>query len=407
MPAVERLTKRLVDATRPPDSGELLLWDSEVSGFGLRVRAGGSKTYVVKYGVGRRGKARRVTIGRHGSPWTTETARDEARRLLGLVAFGNDPAAARALARNMPTVEEFAQRYINEHASAHKKAGSVQADRGLLTRVILPRLGNLRLDKVTRSDVATLHLARHDTPTDANRMLALLSRMFTLAELWGLRPTGSNPCKGVPRYKETKRERYLSEQELVRLGAALGAAERDGSESPFVLACVKLLVFTGARLSEILTLRWPHVDFHAAVLRLPDSKTGAKLVRLNPAALEVLTTIPRVEGNPHVIAGEVAGQHFVGIQHAWQRVRDRAGLGDVRLHDLRHSFASVAAAGGASLPIIGALLGHSQAATTHRYAHLSDDPLRAVASAVGARLSAALQRGASSTNGEDGSTPAA
>ncbi len=407
MPASERITKRTVDAAKPPESGEVVLWDSEISGFGLRIRAGGSKTYVVKYGVGRRGKSRRVTIGRHGAPWTPELARDEARRLLGTVAFGDDPAATRALAKSMPTIEEFSRRYIDEHAVAHKKPRTVLADRSLLSRIILPRLGNLRLDKVTRNDLATLHLARRDTPTDANRMLALVSHMFTLAELWGLRPAGSNPCKGIPRYKETKRERYLSEQELVRLGAALAAAAAQRSESLFVLACVKLLIFTGARLSEILTLQWPQVDLDSAVLRLPESKTGAKLVRLNAAAVAVLRTMPRVAANPYVIAGEVEGQHFIGIQHAWQRIRERAGLGDVRLHDLRHSFASVAAAGGASLPIIGALLGHTQASTTHRYAHLSDDPLRAVAGSVGEKLAAALDRGAAEANGDSDSTSGA
>ena len=229
-----------------------------------------------------------------------------------------------------------------------------------------------------------------DKPYQANRTVAMLSKFFNWTEKLGLRPDGSNPCRHVEKYREAKRERFLSEAELARLGEALRAAETDKTASPWVIAAIRLLTLTGARLSEVLTLRWDYVDFDRATIRLPDSKTGAKTLHLNAPALEVLSAIPRLEDNPHVICGERKGAHLVNIQKPWRRIRKAAGLNDVRIHDLRHSFASVAAAGGMSLPLIGALLGHSQPATTARYAHLSSDPLRAASDAIAGRIAGAM-----------------
>lgn len=395
MLAAERITKRRVDTAMPPADGELWLWDSDVAGFGLRVRAGGTKVYVLKYGTGRRGLARRVTIGRHGAPWTPDTAREEARRLIGLVSSGKDPASARAQAKGIPLLEEFSERYLREHAVPHKKPASVGEDRANLRRAILPALGKLRLDTITRADIVRFHLSRKDTPTNANRCLALLSHMFATSEKWALRPDGSNPCRHVERFPENKRKRFLKPDEMARLGKALAQAKApaDGTaESPMALAALRLLILTGARLSEILTLRWEHVDLERGVLHLPDSKTGDRPVFLNAPAQDVLKKLPRIEGNPHVIPGKIAGTHLTigGIEHCWWRVRERAQLNDVRIHDLRHSFASVAVAGGTSLPIIGALLGHSKAETTQRYAHVSNDPLKSAAETVGASIAAAL-----------------
>jgi integrase len=395
MPSVERITKRRVDTAMPPADGELWLWDSDVAGFGLRVRAGGTKVYVLKYGTGRRGLARRVTIGRHGAPWTPDTAREEARRLIGLVSSGKDPAAARAQAKGIPLLEEFSERYLREHAVPHKKPASVAEDRANLRRAILPALGKLRLDTITRADIVRFHLSRKDTPTNANRCLALLSHMFATSEKWALRPDGSNPCRHVERFPENKRKRFLKPDEMARLGTAFVEAQapaKGTAESPMALAALRLLMLTGARLSEILTLRWEHVDLKHSVLHLPDSKTGDRPVFLNAPARGILEKLPRIEGNPHVIPGKIAGTHLTigGIEHCWWRVRERAQLSDVRIHDLRHSFASVAVAGGTSLPIIGALLGHSKAETTQRYAHLSNDPLKSAAETVGASIAAAL-----------------
>jgi integrase len=395
------LTKRAVDAAK---SGAVL-WDDEVRGFGLRVRER-SKVYVVKVPTGRRGRARWLTVGKHGSPWTVEQARDEAKKLLGLVAAGDDPAAAKAKAKGLPTVAEFAKRYVDRHARPHKAAASVREDERMLERVILPRLGAYRVDQVQPQDVARLHDERHDTPTDANRALALVSKMMSLAEVWGLRPRGSNPCRGIQRFKEARRERFLSEAELARLGAALREAEK---AAPFAVAAVRLLVLTGARRSEILRARWPDVDTGAGTLRVENPKEGEpKLIRLGPPALKVISDLPKVRGNPYLIPGDKKGRPLASLGHFWsghtvkkgedgkpQRVhvggiRDKAALADVRLHDLRHSFASVAVSGGASLPLIGALLGHRQPQTTQRYAHAAADPLRMTAEAVSKRIASSM-----------------
>ncbi len=391
-----KLTKRLVDAAEAADGRDTYLWDSEVRGLGLRVqRTGGAKAFVLKYGMGRRGLTRKYTIGRVGSPWTVELARDEARRLLGLIASGVDPATTRATANATPTLAEFAERYLRDHAVPHKKPRSSEGDRANLERRILPVIGSLRLDRVTRADMTRFHLGMKETPTGANRCLALLSHMFTMAEKWGLRPDYSNPCRHVERFRENRRERFLSEAEMARLGTTLGEIEADGSESPYVVAAVRLLIFTGCRMSEIVTLRWDYVDMELGALRLPDSKTGAKVIVLNAPARAVLAGLPRLGGNEYAILGIKSGAPLSDLEHPWRRIRVRAGIPDVRLHDLRHSFASVGASHGESLLVIGALLGHARAETTRRYAHLSDDPLRAAAEAIGDRIAAAMSGGRS------------
>jgi integrase len=231
---------------------------------------------------------------------------------------------------------------------------------------------------VTRADISRLHHAHHRTPYAANRTLAILSKMFTLAEKWGERPDGSNPCRHVEKYGEVKRERMLSADEFGRLAEAL----RQPGHPPYVVAAIKLLVFTGARLSEVLGLRWEWVDFERGEARLPDSKTGAKTLHLPAPALTVLAELPRVAGNPFVVVGQIKSKHLVNIEKPWRAIRKDAALDNVRIHDLRHAFASVAASSGMGLPIIGKMLGHTQAATTHRYAHLASDPVKAAATLV-------------------------
>jgi integrase len=387
-----KITKRSVDALRPaPDGSEVILWDSDIAGFGVRVQRGDTKTYILKYrvGTGRGAPLRKLTIGRHGSPWAPEQARAEARRLLGLVAQGKDPASAKSEAKAAPTIADFAARFLGEHAEAKRKASTATEYQRLLNRIILPSLGKRKVADIKRADITKLHHANRAAPYQANRTLAVLSKMMNLAERWGLRVDGTNPCRHVERYAEKKRERMLSAEELARLGDVL--AEYDGS--PYYAAAIKLLVFTGARLGEILGLRWQWIDFERGEARLPDSKTGAKTIHLPPPALAVIAELPRISGNPHVIVGRGASGALVNLEKPWRAIRQKAGLENARLHDLRHAFASIAAASGMGLPIIGKMLGHTQAQTTQRYAHLASDPVKAAAATVASKIAAAMAGG--------------
>ena len=398
-----RITKRAVDALKPGS----ILWDMDVNGFGVRCQRR-DKVYFLKASI--RGKQRWLTIGPHGSPWTPEKARKEAKRKQGDIAAGKDPATDREAAKNNPTIAGLCDRYYEGYAKEHKKPSSASADKANIENHVKPLLGKSFITDVTQADIDCFKKAVKDGKTArprketqqggpgvvggpgvANRCLALLSKMLNLAERWGLRPGGTNPCRHVDKYKENKRERFLSEAELARLGDALAKGENEGTETPHAVAAIRLLIFTGARLGKILSLEWAHVDFEKAMLLLPDSKTGKKIVYLSAPALEVLANLPRIEGNPHVICGHNEGAALINLQKPWTRIREKAGLDGMRLHDLRHSFASVAASGGLSLPMIGKLLGHTQAATTERYAHLAADPIRAANEAIGQRIAAAMK----------------
>lgn len=380
-----RLTKRAVEAAKPAER-DVFLWDDAMPGFGLRVLPSGKRGYLIQYRA--KGRTRRLALGLHGT-LTPEQARRLAAEQLACVRRGEDPSADRAAARHAATVAEFSERYLAQHADVKKKPRSVEGDRALLRLHVLPALGRRKLEAVNRADVIALHHAMRGTPGAANRVLALLSKMFNLAERWGVRPDGSNPCRHVERYPSHPRERYLSDAELTRLGEAIREAEQTGGESREAIAALRLLVFTGCRLGEVLGLRWGFVDFERACLRLPDSKTGAKVVPLNAPALAVLASLDR--RSEWVLPGRDGAGHLFDLNGPWRRAQRRAGLEGVRLHDLRHSFASVGAGSGHSLHVIGGLLGHRSTMTTKRYAHLADDPLRSATEAIGARLAAALE----------------
>lgn len=377
-----RITKRAVDALKP---GEYL-WDSEVSGFGVRRTAGGYTSYVLRYRSIAR-QQRYLTIGRHGSPWTPESARQRAKALVGEVVTGGDPAQERDTKRSALTLKEFSDIYLADHALPKKKPRSAEGDAINLRRHILPRLGRLLLEDIGRGDIARLHAEMKSTPATANRCQALLSKMFSLAERWGYLKDRTDILRGVDRYPEKPRNRFLSAAEREALRKAITEEEMSGRSSPMFLALVKLLAFTGARLSEIRTARWSDLDVHGRRLVLADSKTGAKSILLGDAALEVIGRLPRFEGNPYLLPGSRTGQPLVGVQKAWQRLRLSAGLPNVRLHDLRHTFASVMASHGHSLIAIGSVLGHRQVGTTARYAHLTKDPVHAAANDASAEIS--------------------
>ena len=247
---------------------------------------------------------------------------------------------------------------------------------------------------VTRAQIHAFHQKMKDKPTQANRTLEILSKMFNLAEEWEYRPPNTNPRKGIKKYPETKRERFLSAAELERVGEVLAEMEDERVEMPSAIAAVRLLMFTGCRLNEIMTLDWRHVDLKAALLRLPDSKTGAKNVQLGAAAVAVLQSIRRVKDNTWVLTGKVEGGRLTDLQPFWQRVRTRAGLNDARIHDLRHTFASIAVADGMPLYSVGKLLGHASTQTTARYAHLGAGTMKVAADRVSSLIAGHMPQAA-------------
>jgi len=398
-----KITKRLLESLKGEQE---FTWDSEVKGFGVRARKSGAKSYIVQYRF--EGRQRKYTIGKCES-MAPSHARREAAQILSMVNRGIDPAAMKQERRAAPTLKEFSETYLTEYAQGHKKESSVLEDTRLLEKHVFPAIGNHKVRSISQADVSRLHSSLSETPYQANRVLALLSKVFNLAEKWGYREDKPNPCRHVDRYREESKERYLSTQELERLGTALTEAEKSKNAIPSAIAAIRLLIFTGCRKNEILRLKWEHVDFERACLRLPDSKTGQKVVYLNVPALNLLNGLERV--SEWVIPGDDTSTHLVNLNRIWSGydhvekregkgkgkryhrigLRDLAGLPDVRLHDLRHSFASVAAGAGLGLPIIGKLLGHTQAATTAKYAHLADDPMRQAAEEVGKRIAEAMK----------------
>ena len=376
-----KLTKRHIDAL-PARDKEYFVWDDTLKGFGARVYPNGGKRYVAQ--AFRRGKTIRVQIGRHGA-LSFEEAKARARNIIADIDDGRNPNKEKEAERQSPTVAQLAERFLEEYVPAHCKPRTRVEYRHAVKRYILPALGSIKVLALARDDVAALHHDMRDKPYQANRTLGVVSKMMNLAEAWGLRPDRSNPCYHVRKYREKKRERFLTAQELTRLGKAL---DEEQSFAPSAVTAFRLLLYTGARLSEIQTLKWEHI--RGDRIHLQYSKTGAKTIPLNGPALEILATTERIDGNPYVIVGTGEKAHLTDLQKPWRRVRKAAGLEDVRIHDLRHTFASEAVMGGESLPMVGRILGHTQAQTTARYAHLADDPLRKASERIASSLKEAM-----------------
>lgn len=383
-----KLTKRVVESARPGRT-DLVLWDRRLSGFGCKITPKGKRSYLLYYRT-LDGRQRRPTLGVHGKI-TCDQARSKAQQWLARVAMGEDPSDDLREAREKPTVREFSERYLDEHARPKKKPRSVTSDISNLNNHVLPALGKKRIDLVTRVDIQRLHAKMANRPGAANHVLGLLSKMFNLAEKWGLRPDGSNPCRHIEKYPGRKMERYLSTEEFRRLAQVLNQAEQERTIFIGAIHATRLLIFTGCRVGEILSLKWEYVDFENNRVSLPDSKTGRKMVYLSGPAIEVLNSIPRVTGNPYVLVGRFDRGHMARMGHHWLELRKRAKLDNVRMHDLRHSYASVAANLGESLPMIGKLLGHTQAQTTARYAHLAADPVKEAAERIANRIDSAMK----------------
>ena len=291
-----------------------------------------------------------------------------------MVGEGIDPFAD----ANIQTLEELGRDYLTLHANVKKATASAKKDKQYIDTIILPHFGkSTPVDKITTKQIEKLHVSMIDTPYQANRILALLSKMFSLAVKWKAVP--DNPCKGIDKFTEQPRERYLTKDELKRLVAAL-----DTFPDRNIAGALALMMLTGCRKTEALTATWDQFDIEAGVWTKPSHHTKQKRVHrvpLNAAAVQLLQTLPRT--GRHVFPGRVEGQPLQDIKKAWETLRQAAQVPDLRMHDLRHSYASMLASQNLSLPIIGQLLGHTQAQTTKRYAHLLDEPLRNATNGVG------------------------
>lgn len=422
-----KISKRAVDLADCA-RGRHSLWDGELRGFGVQIEPTGTKTYVVRYrpkGLGRDGPRRFYKIGRHGD-LTADEARQRAKAILGLVADGQDPAAKLKAARSEHvrrrdalTIEALGAIFLKEHVKARRKARTAVGYETLLHKHAYPQIGRIKAEALSRADVARLHASLKGSPHTANRVVAVLGSMYSYAQKNGLVPENLSPTRGVEKFQEEGRERYLSSAELHRLGAAIAEGETIGLPwefdpaapnakhvpkewkgqreklDPHASAAIRLLLLTGARLREILDLRWSHVDLERGLLFLPDSKTGRKTIVLSSAAMAIVERLAAEDiagrkRNGYVIKGVEDGKPRRDLKRPWEAIRRHAKLDGVRLHDLRHTFASLGAGASLGLPIVGKLLGHSQPQTTARYAHLDADPLRRASDIIGAQIEKAM-----------------
>jgi integrase len=381
--ARQKLTKAVVD--RLPGQGtEYVVWDAELPGFGIRVKPTGIKSFIVQYRNRKTGASRRKTVGQYGALLSLYRAKEAARILLAEALKGNDPVTDGRTARAAPTMRDLASAYLEQHAIPKKRSKSVVDDRSMLMTVILPRFGSVKIQELSRREIQAVHTAMADRPYQANRVLALLSKMFSLAVQWGWR--ADNPVKGIERYREDRRDRWLSDAELARLLTVLGHHPNQRAAN-----AVRMQLLTGARIGEALKARWSDIDLVRGVWVKGSHHTKQKKTEhlpLSNAALQLLMEMrTRADADAsYLFPGEAEGMPLQSIKKFWRKVVAAAELGDYRLHDNRHTYASHLVSNGLSLEIVGKLLGHTNPLTTRRYAHLADSPLRAAAEQFGAKL---------------------
>lgn len=410
--ATQKLTKRAIDALPVRDT-VYVAYDNSLPGFGCRVTPNGARSWIVEFrphGGGRRVAKKRITLG-PVSVLTPDQARQTAAEVLAKIRLGHDVLQDRAGRRSASTLADLVERFIREEVRPTRKPRTSALYEMYFRVHVLPALGARRAREITLADVAKLHRKiGTTTPVTANRVATLISALFSWAARLGQVPEDCNPARGITRYREKGRERFLSDEELARLGDVLRQAETIGlpwvvdqsssnvkhvpktnrrtKVSPFATAAIRVLLLTGCRLREVLNLRWEEFDRERGMLFLPDSKTGRKPIVLSGAALAVLEGIPRV--GDYVVSGRDPDRARHDLKRPWEAIRTCAGLGDMRLHDLRHSFAATGAASNLGLPIIGKLLGHKRAETTSRYAHIAAGPLKIAADAIASQLAAKI-----------------
>lgn len=388
-----KMTKREIDALASADGRPAYLWDGSLAGFGVKALPSGKKVFLVKYrtnGGGRNAPQRWLTLGSYGH-LTLDEARRSAQRKLADVADGKDPQAVKFGLREAPIFSDVWTRFETDILPSRKPT-TVKEYKSQWSNLIQPKFGKQRVDAITASEIDRFHKSLRSSPYRANRVLALLRRLMSLAEGWGMRSPGTNPCSRVEQFRERARQRYLDAAELKAIGDAIDALVAEQSISATAGNAVEMLALTGSRLTEILNAEWAWIDTERGMMLLPDSKTGAKPVYLSTEAIAVLDRQkPIAADSDYVFPSPRGDKPYVNLRKSWVQICDRAKLKGVRLHDLRHTVASVAVGQGASLPLIGKLLGHTQAQTTMRYAHIDIDPALKAANQVGAAISEAMR----------------
>ena len=387
-----KLNKTLIDSLVASDGKPVFLWDI-LPGFGVKAMPTGKKTFVVKYrvnGGGRAAQQRWLALGQFGHI-TCDQARNLAQQALAAIARGENSQADRRAKRAAPQLNEVWERFAAIQLPM-KKPSTRRDYQSQWKDLIGPKFGKQFVKDIKRVDIDRFHKSMRDTPYRANRVLALFSRLMTLSELWEWRDQGTNPCKFIEKFREEGRERYLNPEEIGRIAAAINALTAEGDIGLEVGNAVRLLLLTGARLTEITQAKWEWINWKLQILALPDSKTGKKPIYLSATALELLhqqRATSRDSSSQYIFPGQIAGKPLINLRKPWGRICERANIEGVRLHDLRHTAASIAVGQGITLPVIGALLGHSQAQTTLRYAHVDSDPALIAADAIGRIVSKA------------------
>ncbi|MFA5119842.1 tyrosine-type recombinase/integrase [Zavarzinia sp.] len=400
----EKITKTLVESIEP-QAVDVFVFDTKLAGFTLKVTPRGCRVYQLRYrmGGGRSATKKTFTIGRHGQPWTAEQARKEAEVILAGVRRGVDPATEKqAVVAQRFTLDQLADRFMAEHVEVKTKPSTTKAYRYVVDTVVRPQLGQRNVAALTRSDIAGFHHGLKDTPYQANHALAILSKMLNLAEVWGYRPDGSNPCRHIERYRTRHRERFLATEEVKRLGEVLGRFERDEGAPDVVILGIQLLLLTGCRVGELLKLQWDDIDFEAGTFHFADSKTGAKTVTVGSVTIALLADRPR-QGSAWVLAGYVNPRKplpYSTLKAWWHKFREAADIADVRIHDARHTVGTYAGQAGANAFLIRDKLSHKTVAMTGRYVNPDHGPLRQLSDQVEGRVSAALQAGATGREGD-------
>lgn len=383
----------LKEASCPAGKEYETRWDNEIIGFGLRSYPSGTKAFVFSYRLN--GQKRTIVIGKFGN-LTLDQARNKAKGHAAKIANGEDPLKEKRakIENNKRTVSAIAEQYLEEHANKKKKPRSAARDESLFRLHILPKIGSMPITSVTRQDIKKLHHDIGETAeVIANRAIALLSKFFNLTEEWGYRAENSNPCKHVNKFREYPRERTLTDDELSRLGAALNRLEAENPDRNTPLAnMIRLLVYTGARLGEIINARWCDLDSDHKNLLVMESKTGRKVIPLSSHCRMILNSIKPIEGNPYILTGNGKNGRLGDIYRFWTKLLKMAEIEGLRIHDLRHNFASRGAKAGHSLYLIGSALGHSNPSTTQRYAHITETPLQQLVNTVGADIASAFSQ---------------